>query len=151
MELLWGHWRLVITERAHCLFFEYIWIALILLLWDLSTLCVINHFWPVSYIYIYIYIYISVYLYVYICLPSLVRYILIYCYDIKILKYIGKQKYNNLLSSTYLNCRKYLLCNKKLIGYKVRIFLLLSLHTLFIFSTFFSFLKGMARENVLRL
>ena len=34
-----------------------IYITLILLLWDLSTLCVVDHLWPLIYIYIYIYIY----------------------------------------------------------------------------------------------
>ena len=35
----------VITGRAHC-FHDYIYITLILLLWDLSTLCVVDHLWP---------------------------------------------------------------------------------------------------------
>ena len=39
----------VITGRAHC-FHDNIYITLILLLWDLSTLCVVDH------LYIYIYI-----------------------------------------------------------------------------------------------
>ena len=47
----------VITGRVHC-FHDCIWITLILLLWDLSTLCVVDHLWPLIYKYIYIYIYI---------------------------------------------------------------------------------------------
>ena len=35
----------VITGRAHC-FHDYIYITLILLLWDLSTMCVVDHLWP---------------------------------------------------------------------------------------------------------
>ena len=35
----------VITGRAHC-FHDYIYITPILLLWDLSTLCVVDHIWP---------------------------------------------------------------------------------------------------------
>ena len=42
----------VITGRAHC-FHDNIYITLILLLWDLSTLCVVDHLWPLIYIYIY--------------------------------------------------------------------------------------------------
>ena len=45
-----------ITGRANC-FHDYIYIMLILHLWDLSTLCVVNHWWPFIYSYIYIYIY----------------------------------------------------------------------------------------------
>ena len=33
-----------------------IYITLILLLWDLSTLCVVDHLWPLIHVYIYIYI-----------------------------------------------------------------------------------------------
>ena len=39
----------VITERAHC-FHDKIYIIVILLLWDLSTLCVVDHLWPLIYI-----------------------------------------------------------------------------------------------------
>ena len=39
-----------------------IYIEIILLLWDLITLCVVNHLWPLTYIYI-LYIY---YIYIYI-------------------------------------------------------------------------------------
>ena len=35
----------VITRRAHC-FHDCIYITPILLLWDLSTLCVVDHLWP---------------------------------------------------------------------------------------------------------
>ena len=42
----------VITARAHC-FHDSIYIMLILQLWDLSTLCVVDHLWPFKYIYIY--------------------------------------------------------------------------------------------------
>ena len=53
----------VIARRAHC-FHDYKYITLILLLWDFSTLCVVDHFWPLTYIYIYIYmLYIYVYIY----------------------------------------------------------------------------------------
>ena len=39
-------WQLmVITGRAHC-FHDCIYIAPVLLLWDLSTLCVVDHLWP---------------------------------------------------------------------------------------------------------
>ena len=41
----------VITGRAHC-FHDCKYIAPILLLWDLSTLCVVDHLWPlIRYIY----------------------------------------------------------------------------------------------------
>ena len=46
-----------ITERAHC-FHDCIYIVPILLLWDLSTLCIVDHLWSQVHIYIYIYIYI---------------------------------------------------------------------------------------------
>ena len=42
----------VITRRAHC-FHDNIYITLILLLWDLTTLCAVDHLWPLIYIYIY--------------------------------------------------------------------------------------------------
>ena len=41
---------LVITDRIHCLFFDYIYIMLILPLWDKGTLCVMSHFQPALYI-----------------------------------------------------------------------------------------------------
>ena len=41
----------VITERTHC-FHDCIYITLILFLWDLSTLCVVDHLWPLIYIYL---------------------------------------------------------------------------------------------------
>ena len=47
----------VITGRAHS-FHDNRYITLILLLWDLSTLYVVDHLWPLIYIYI-IYIFIS--------------------------------------------------------------------------------------------
>ena len=54
-----------ITGRANC-FHDCIYITLILLLWDLSTLCVVNHLWPLyTFIYIFIYMYI-LYIYTYI-------------------------------------------------------------------------------------
>ena len=60
------------AHNAHCLH-GYIYIMPILLLWDLSTLCVVNHLndhlytlYIYIYIYIYIYLYISIYLYIYI-------------------------------------------------------------------------------------
>ena len=37
----------VITRRAHC-FHDCIYINPILLLWDLSTLCVVDHLWPLT-------------------------------------------------------------------------------------------------------
>ena len=43
---------IVITGRAHC-FHDNIYITLILLLWDFSTLCVVDHLSPLIYIYIY--------------------------------------------------------------------------------------------------
>ena len=49
----------VITGRAHC-FHDYIYVTLILFLWDLSTLCVVDHLWPLI---IHIYIYICIYIY----------------------------------------------------------------------------------------
>ena len=66
----------VIPGRAHC-FHDCIYITLILLLWDLSTLCVVDHLWPLVYMYIcivyiiysiYIYIYIIYMIYIYICI-----------------------------------------------------------------------------------
>ena len=51
----------VITGRAHC-FHDYIYIALILILWDLSTLCVVDHLWPLIYIHI---IYMHIYIYMF--------------------------------------------------------------------------------------
>ena len=51
-----GPWAIgVITGRAHC-FNNNIYITFILLLWDLNTLCVVDHLWLLIYIYIYIYI-----------------------------------------------------------------------------------------------
>ena len=40
----------VITGRAYC-FYDSMYIMLILLLWDLSTLCVVDHLWPLMHIY----------------------------------------------------------------------------------------------------
>ena len=34
--------------------YTYIYITVILLLWDLSTLCVVNHLWPFIYVYTYL-------------------------------------------------------------------------------------------------
>ena len=57
-----------ITGRAHY-FPHYIYITPILLLWDLSTLCVMNHLWPYICIYIiYVYIYIYVFVFSSLCL-----------------------------------------------------------------------------------
>ena len=51
----------VITGRVHC-FYDCIHITSILLLWDLSTLRVVDHLWPViNNVYIYIYTYIHLY------------------------------------------------------------------------------------------
>ena len=47
----------VITGSAHC-FYDCIYIKLILLLWDSSTLCVVDHLWLLKYMYICIYVYI---------------------------------------------------------------------------------------------
>ena len=44
----------VIPRRAYR-FHDDIYIMFILLLWDLSVLCVVDHLWPLTYIYIYIY------------------------------------------------------------------------------------------------
>ena len=41
----------VITGRTHC-FHDYIYITIILLLWDLSNLCVVDQLWPLIYMYI---------------------------------------------------------------------------------------------------
>ena len=49
----------VITGRAHC-FHDSMYITLVLLLWDLNTLCVVDHLWPLIYIYTYIYTYIHI-------------------------------------------------------------------------------------------
>ena len=53
-------------------FHDCMYITLILLSWDLSTLCVADHLWPLIYIYIHIYIYtytyilnIHIYIYIY--------------------------------------------------------------------------------------
>ena len=40
----------LITGRAHC-FHDNIYITLISLLWDSSTMCVVDHLWPLIYIY----------------------------------------------------------------------------------------------------
>ena len=53
----------VITGRARC-FHDNINITLILLLWDLRTLCVVDHLWPLMTASIYIYYY---YYYYYYC------------------------------------------------------------------------------------
>ena len=88
----------VITGRAHC-FHDCIHIKPILLLWDLSTLCVADHLWPLMYTYTYtymyvyiciymnIYIYIYVYIYMYICIWIFIYlyYIYVYIYPIYIL------------------------------------------------------------------
>ena len=59
-----GPWAIgVITGRAHC-FNNNIYITFILLLWDLNTLCVVDHLWLLIYIYIYIYIYIKHIIYI---------------------------------------------------------------------------------------
>ena len=55
----------VITGKEHC-FHDCIYIMSILLLWDLSTLYVMDHSWPLIYIYIYIYIYVFIYC-IYLC------------------------------------------------------------------------------------
>ena len=90
----------VITRRAHC-FHDKIYIMLIMLLWDLSTLCVVDHLWTAyilhiiyTYKYIYIYnfhsinyfhfisknyIYINMYIYIYINMYIYI-YIFIYIY-----------------------------------------------------------------------
>ena len=66
----------------------HIYITLILLLWDLSSLSVVNHFWLLikiyilyKYIYIYIYIYthIHIYIHIHICV-YIYMYIYIYVY-----------------------------------------------------------------------
>ena len=49
---------LYIYIYVHIYIYIYIYIMLILHLWDLSTLCVVDHLWPFIYIYKYIYIYI---------------------------------------------------------------------------------------------
>ena len=57
-----------IPGRAHC-FHNKIYIMLILLLWDFSTLCVVDHLWQLIYIYIYMYVHINIlhiHIYVYI-------------------------------------------------------------------------------------
>ena len=41
-----------------CRFHDCIYVTLILLLWDLSSLCVVDDLWPYNYIWLYIYIYI---------------------------------------------------------------------------------------------
>ena len=46
----------VISGRAHC-FHDYIYVTLILLLWDLSTMCVVDHLWPLIFLYIYTFIF----------------------------------------------------------------------------------------------
>ena len=65
----WHKPILVITGRTHC-FHDCIYITLILLLWDLSTLCVVDPSWPLMITYISISIsisiYLSIYLYIYI-------------------------------------------------------------------------------------
>ena len=43
----------VITGRTHC-FHDNIYVTLILLLWELSTPCVVDHLWPLYIYYIYI-------------------------------------------------------------------------------------------------
>ena len=55
LSLLWLPTMCNRTSRAqvYC-FHDYIYITDILLLWDLSTLCVVDHLWPQIYIYIYI-------------------------------------------------------------------------------------------------
>ena len=50
------------TRRARC-FYDYIYITFILLLCDLTTLCVVDHLWPLTSIHIYI---INIYIYIYI-------------------------------------------------------------------------------------
>ena len=57
---------MVITGRAHC-FHDNIYITLIWLLWDLSTLCVVHHLWPLIYILYIIYIIYFIY-YIYTCI-----------------------------------------------------------------------------------
>ena len=62
-----------ITERAHC-FHDCIYIVPILLLWDLSTLCIVDHLWSQVLIYIYIYAYIYIYIYICICICICILY-----------------------------------------------------------------------------
>ena len=84
----------VITGRAHC-FHDLIYIMLILFLWDLSTLYVIDHLWPlilyiiyityIIYIYLYIYIYI-IYIYIIYIIYIHILYIYIYKHTFSIYK-----------------------------------------------------------------
>ena len=55
--------NVTITERAHC-FHDYMYITLILLLWNLSTLCVVDYLWLLICIYKYLHIYIYLYIYI---------------------------------------------------------------------------------------
>ena len=43
--LSWHKAIVLITRSAHC-FHDYIYVTLILVLWDLRTLCVVHHLWP---------------------------------------------------------------------------------------------------------
>ena len=98
-ECMSSHKELVlITRRAHC-FHDWIYITPILLLWDLSNVCVVDQIWSQSlilYIFIYIFIknilYICIYniynIYTYKCLWIIHKYIYIYIYIIYIYVYI---------------------------------------------------------------
>ena len=77
----------VITGRARG-FHDNMYITLILLLWDLSTLYIVDHLWPLVYMYVYMYICMCVYMYIciYVC-------ICIYkCYKIEIKKFLCKRR-----------------------------------------------------------
>ena len=63
----------VITRRSHC-FHDCIYITSILLLWVLSTLCVVYHLTIYIYVHIYIiYTYMYIILYMHICIPYLLE------------------------------------------------------------------------------
>ena len=89
--------------RIYC-FYGYICITPILLLWNFSTKCVLDHLWPLIYIhtYINIYIYICIYIYTYIYMQIYVyRYLHIYMH-IDIYIYINIYIYIYLYVYIYL-------------------------------------------------
>ena len=102
---------MVITGRAHC-FHDNIYIMLILPLWDLSTLCVVDHLFTYDHLYIHIYIYIYTYIYIYIYYIYKYIYICIYIY---IYIYHFLWKWQNLLISKIFfapTCRQYVVIEK---------------------------------------
>ena len=94
-------------------FHDCMYITLILLSWDLSTLCVADHLWPLIYIYTYTYI-LNIYIYIYILIHIYLKYIYIYIY-IYIYRVYQKKLDQNKMSINLCLIRDILFMNSFLI------------------------------------